>query len=41
MMLTDYIYHERREEEGLPAMKTALTHRYNDTRTTQKSKKKD
>ena len=27
-----YIYQEKRKEEDLPALKTALTHRYNDTR---------
>ena len=25
---------EKREEEDLPALKTALTHRYNDSKTT-------
>ena len=34
MMLTDYMYHKRRDEEDLPALKTALTHQYNDLRTT-------
>ena len=33
MTLTDYMYQEKREEEDLPALKTALTHRYNDTKT--------
>ena len=32
--LTDNMYQERREEENLPALKTALTHRYNDPRIT-------
>ena len=27
MMLTDYMYQEKMEEENLPALKTALTHR--------------
>ena len=30
---TDYMYQEKREEEDLPALKTALTHRYNDSKT--------
>ena len=30
MTLTDYMYQERRNEEELPAVKKALTHRYND-----------
>ena len=34
MTLTDYMYQENREEEGLLASKTALTHRYNDSKTT-------
>ena len=32
--LTDYMYLEKREEENLPASKTALTHRYNGSKTT-------
>ena len=32
--LTDYTYQERREEENLPAVKSALTHRYYDSWTT-------
>ena len=31
--LTDYVYLGRREEDDLPALKTVLTHRYNDSRT--------
>ena len=31
-MLTDYMYHEK-EEEHLPALKTTLTHRYNESNT--------
>ena len=31
---TDYMYQEKREEEEFPALKTALTHRYNDSKTT-------
>ena len=30
----DYMYQERSGEEDLPALETALTHRYNDSRTT-------
>ena len=33
MTLTDYMCQEK-EEEDLPALKTALTHRYNDLKTT-------
>ena len=29
MTLTDYMYQEKKEEEYLPILKTALTHRYN------------
>ena len=32
--LTDHMYQEKREEEDLPALKTGLTHRYNDSKTT-------
>ena len=32
-MLTDYIFQEKREEEDPPALKTALTYRYNDSKT--------
>ena len=32
--LTDYMYQEKREEEDLPASKTALTHQYNGSKTT-------
>ncbi len=31
--LADYMYLERRDEEHLPASKTALTHRYNGSKT--------
>ena len=31
--LTNNMFQEKREEEDLPALKTALTHRYNDTKT--------
>ena len=31
--MTDYMFQEKREEEDLPALKTALTHRYNDSKT--------
>ena len=33
------MYLEKREEEDLPASKTALTHRYNGSKTTQKYKR--
>ena len=32
---------EKKEEEDLPAMKMALTHRYNDSKTTLKSTEED
>ena len=32
MMLTNYMCQEKKEEEDLPALKTALTHRYNDSK---------
>ena len=35
--LTDDMYQEREEEEEMPALKTALIHRYNDLRTILKS----
>ena len=31
---TDYMYQEKKEEEDLPASKTALSHPYNDSKTT-------
>ena len=36
MTLTDYMCQEK-EGEDLPALKTALTHQYNDLKTTHKS----
>ena len=33
MTLTEYMCQEEREEEDLPALKTASTHRYNDLKT--------
>ena len=33
-MLTDYMYLEKAEEEDLPASNTALTYRYNGSKTT-------
>ena len=33
MTLTDYKCQEEREEEDLSALKTALMHRYNDSKT--------
>ena len=32
-MLIDYMYLEKSKEEDFPALKTALTHRYNDSKT--------
>ena len=32
--VTDYMCQEEREEEDLPGLKAALTHRYNDWKTT-------
>ena len=37
MTVTDYMSQEKKEEEDLPALKTALTRRYNDSPTTEKS----
>ena len=34
LTLTDYMYQEKRDEKVLPALPTALTHRYNDLKTT-------
>ena len=34
MTLTDYKCQEKKEEEDLSAMKIALTHQYNDLKTT-------
>ena len=34
MKLTDYMCQKEKEEEDLPALKTALTHRYNNSKTT-------
>ena len=39
--LTDYMFQEKREEEDLPALKTALTYQYNDSKTIYKNAKKD
>ena len=39
--LTDNTFQEKREEEVLPALKTALTHRYNDSKTIYKNTKED
>ena len=36
-----YMYLEKTEEEDLPASKTALTHRYNGSKTTQKNTNED
>ena len=40
-MLTDYMYREKKELEDLPALKTALTHQYNDFKTTYKTMEED
>ena len=34
MALTAYMSQEKKEEEDLPALKLALLHRYNDSKTT-------
>ena len=39
--LADYMYQEKREEEDLPALKTALAHRYNDSKTIYKNTMED
>ena len=39
--MTEYKFQEKREEEDLPALKTALTHRYNDSKTIYKNTKDD
>ena len=36
MTLTDYKDQEKEDEEDLPALKTALTHQYNDLKTIEK-----
>ena len=41
MTLTDYMYQEKKVGEDLPALKTGLTHRYNDSKTTWKSGEKE
>ena len=41
MTLTDYMCHEKKEEEDLPSLKTALTHQYKDLKTTYKSVEED
>ena len=33
-MLTDFMCQEKKEEEDLPALKSALTHQYNDLKNT-------
>ena len=40
-MSTDCMYQEKKEEEDLPALETALTYRYNDSKTTKKGAEKD
>ena len=41
MTLTDYKFQEKKEEEDLPAVKTGLTHRYNDSKSIYKNTKED
>ena len=41
IMLTDYKYQEKKEEEDLAALKTALTHKVDDSMTTSKRTKVD
>ena len=41
MMLTDYMCQEKKDQENLPVMKTALTHQYKDLETTYKSLEED
>ena len=40
MTLTDSMYQEKRVEEDLPALKTALKHRYKDSKTIYKNNDK-
>ena len=40
-MLTDYIFQDKREEDDLPALKIALTHRYNDLKIIYKNTMED
>ena len=35
--IPDYMCLEKKDEEDLPALKTGLTHQYNDSETTEKS----
>ena len=39
--LEDYMYQGKREEEDFPALKTALTHRYDESKTALKNTKED
>ncbi len=39
--MTDYMLQEKRMEEDLPALKTALTHPYIDSKTKYKNTKED
>ena len=41
MTLTDYMFQGKREEEEMPALKTALMHRYNDSKAICKNTKED
>ena len=40
-MLTDYMCQEKKAEKDLSALKTALTHQYNDLKTAYKSLEED
>ena len=39
--LTEYMFQEKREEEDLPSLKTALAHPYNNSKTIYKNTKED
>ena len=41
MILTDYMCKEKKDEEKKPALKIALMHQYNDSKTTEKSAEED
>ena len=41
MTLTEYMCQGKKEEENLPALRTALTHQYNDSKIIKKSAKED
>ena len=41
MTLTDYMCHKKKEEEDLPALKTVMTHEYDDLKTIYRSVEED